>query len=193
MELFDSHSHYNDEQFDVDREEIIKEVYDAGVTKLITAGYNLESSKQAVEIASSYDFIYAIVGVSPNDIEELPANYLEQIENLARNKKVVAIGEIGLDYHWSKENKDTQQEIFIKQIELANKLKLPIVIHTTDAIMDTIDTFFISAIFCATYFTFLGSFLVPLTGSGVKYGGSVSISNLSSGTSFNTFFAFAAF
>ena len=139
MELFDSHAHYNDEKFEDDREKIIQEIYDSGVAKIINAGYSLESSKKAIKIAEEYSFMYATVGVSPNDIENLPENYLEQIEELAKNKKVVAIGEIGLDYYWNKENKDKQKEVFINQIKLANKLNLPIVIHTREAVMDTID------------------------------------------------------
>jgi len=139
MELFDSHAHYNDEKFDEDREKLIKEIYNSGVTKIINAGYSLESSKKAVEIAKNYEFMYATAGVSPNDIDNLSPDYLKQIEEQAQNEKVVAIGEIGLDYYWNKENKQQQKEIFIKQIELANKLNLPIVIHTREAVMDTID------------------------------------------------------
>ena len=116
MELLDSHAHYNDEKFDEDRKETIESIYNSGVTTIINAGYSLESSKKAIEIANSYPFIYATVGVSPNDIEGLNSNYIEQIEKLANNKKVVAIGEIGLDYYWNKENKEEQKEIFIKQI-----------------------------------------------------------------------------
>jgi len=139
MELFDSHAHYNDEKFEEDRENIIREIYNSGITKIINAGYSLESSKKAIEIAKNYEFMYATVGVSPNDIENLNTDYLEQIEKMAQDKKVVAIGEIGLDYYWNKENKEKQKEIFIKQIELANTLNLPIVIHTREAVMDTIE------------------------------------------------------
>ncbi len=139
MELFDSHAHYNDEKFDNDRAEIINEIYNSGVTKLVNAGYSLESSKKAIEIANSYEFIYATVGVSPNDLENLEENYIRIIEKMAQNEKVVAIGEIGLDYYWNKDNKEKQKQIFIEQIELANKLNLPIVIHTREAIYDTID------------------------------------------------------
>lgn len=139
MELLDSHSHYNDEKFDNDRDIIIKEAYNSGVKTIINAGYSLESSKKAIEIANQYKFMYATVGVSPNDIEDVKTNYIEEIEKLANDYKVVAIGEIGLDYYWNKENKEKQKEIFIEQINLANKLNLPIVIHTRDAIMDTID------------------------------------------------------
>lgn len=139
MELFDSHAHYNDEKFEEDREETIKNIYDSGVTKIVNAGYSLESSEKAIEIAKKHEFVYATVGVSPNDIEDLDENYIKKIEKMAQNKKVVAIGEIGLDYYWNKENKEEQKKVFIKQIELANKLELPIVIHTREAVCDTID------------------------------------------------------
>lgn len=139
MELFDSHAHYNDEKFENDRETIIKEIYNSGITKIVNAGYSIESSRKAIEIAKNYDFIYGTAGVSPNDIENLPNDYLAQIESIASNKKIVAIGEIGLDYYWNKENKEKQKEVFINQIELANKLNLPIVIHTREAVMDTLD------------------------------------------------------
>lgn len=139
MKLFDSHAHYNDERFKDDIDIIIQENYNKGIIKTTCAGYGLDSSKQAIEIANNYEFIYATVGISPNDLTENTLEDIQQIEELAKNKKVVAIGEIGLDYYWNKDNKDFQKQVFIKQIELANKLNLPIVIHTRDAVMDTID------------------------------------------------------
>ena len=142
MELFDSHSHLNDEKFEQDRYEIINEIYKNGVKNFITAGYSAESSKLAIDIANKYEFIYAIVGISPNDIpqngEQLWKQILEIKEIAEKNKKVVAIGEIGLDYYWNTDNKQLQKNAFIEQIKLANELNLPIVIHTRDAIMDTI-------------------------------------------------------
>ena len=139
MELFDSHAHYNDEKFDEDRENLINEIYKFGVTNIINAGYSLESSKKALEIAEKYEFMHTTSGISPNDIDDFEEDYLEKIEELAKNKKCVAIGEIGLDYHWNTENKEFQKNVFIKQIELANKLNLPIVIHTREAIYDTLE------------------------------------------------------
>lgn len=138
MEYFDSHSHYNDEKFDVDRKDIIKKVYDEGITKTVCVGYNIEKSKEAIDIANTYDFIYATCGISPNDIEDYSEENIKKVEELAKNEKIVAIGEIGLDYYWNKDNKEKQKELFIKQIEIANKLNLPIVIHTRDAFIDTI-------------------------------------------------------
>lgn len=139
------------------KKKFFKQFFHHGITKLICAGYSLESSKEALGIAKEYENIYAIVGISPNDIpreindtnqleeatkkidEDSFSTQLIEIEKLAQDKKVVAIGEIGLDYYWNKENKNWQQETFMRQIELANKLNLPIVIHTREAVFDTLD------------------------------------------------------
>ena len=141
MKLFDSHSHLNDEKFDNDRNEVIDLIKKESVDRFLTCGYNLEGSKKAIELAQNCDFTYATVGISPNDIpqfEEQLWKELDEIKEIATNKKVVAIGEIGLDYYWNKDNKDLQIEAFKKQIEIANELNLPIVIHTREAVMDTI-------------------------------------------------------
>ncbi len=137
MYFFDSHAHYNDEKFDIDREEIIKQNKNDGIKNVVVVGYNIETSIEAIKIASTYDNIYATVGISPNDLET--EINLGKIEELGKNKKVVAIGEIGLDYYWGKDNRDIQKEVFIKQIKIANKLEKPIAIHTRDAVMDTIN------------------------------------------------------
>ena len=137
MDFFDTHAHYNDEKFKEDRDIIIKQVQENNIKYITVVGYNIESSIKAIKIANKYDNIYATVGISPNDLES--EINLEKIENLAQNKKVVAIGEIGLDYYWNKENKDLQRDIFLKQIEIANKLELPISIHTREAVYDTLD------------------------------------------------------
>lgn len=145
MEFFDSHSHYNDEKFNEDRNEIIKHTYESGITKFVCAGYDIQSSKLSLEIANKYDYIYSICGISPNDVpqtlEEID-NILLQLEDIIKsdkNNKIVAIGEIGLDYYWNKENKDIQKKLFIKQIDIANRYNLPIVIHTREAVEDTIE------------------------------------------------------
>lgn len=141
MEFFDSHSHYNDEKFDEDREQILEEIYKAGVTKVIVAGYDINSSKKAVDLSKKYKYIYAICGISPNDIAETEneiKQQIEQIEKIAQFTKIVGIGEIGLDYYWNKENKELQKKAFINQIKLADKMDLPIIIHSREAVMDTI-------------------------------------------------------
>ena len=137
MQFFDSHAHYNDEKFNQDKYNVLKEIYNQDITRLVCAGYNYQSSVSAIEISKENDCIYTTIGISPNDVEDLAK--VDSLEELLKEKKIVAIGEIGLDYYWNKENKDIQKELFIKQIELANKYNLPIVIHTRDAAIDTID------------------------------------------------------
>ena len=145
MRLFDSHAHYDDEKFDQDREEIIQKIHDSGVEKFISAGYNLESSKRAINLANKYEFIYTTVGISPNDVKQTIEETIEDIKELEdiitkkENDKIVGIGEIGLDYYWNKENKEIQKQAFIMQIEMANRLSLPITIHTREAVSDTLE------------------------------------------------------
>ena len=143
MEFFDSHAHLDDEKFNEDREELIPEIKKAGITKFISAGYSLEGSIRAIELSKKYDFIYPTCGISPNDIpqtEEELWKSLAKIEELIKeNSKIVAVGEIGLDYYWEKENKEMQKLAFIEQIKIANKYDLPIVIHTREAVMDTLE------------------------------------------------------
>ena len=143
MKFFDSHAHLDDEKFNEDRDELIKQIYKEGIERFVSAGYNLESSKESIELSKKYEFIYSTCGISPNDIpqtEEELWKMLDDIRKIAKeNSKVVAIGEIGLDYYWNKENKELQRKAFVEQIKIANELELPIVIHTRDAIMDTIE------------------------------------------------------
>lgn len=144
MNLFDSHAHYNDEKFDLDREIVIKETLNNGVSNFIVAGYDIQSSKKAIEIAKKCEAAYAIVGISPDGLKKIKNSKdiekdVYEIKKIIKdNKKIVAVGEIGLDYYWNKENKELQKEMFVKQIELANSMNLPIVIHTREAINDTL-------------------------------------------------------
>lgn len=143
MKLFDSHCHLNDEKFNDDIEEVINNICKEGIINLVVAGYSVESSKKAIEISKNKEFIYTTVGISPNDIpqseDELWKELDEIKEIIKTSKKIVAVGEIGLDYYWNKENKDLQKLAFIEQIKIANEFNLPIVIHTRDAYLDTID------------------------------------------------------
>ncbi len=143
MNFFDSHMHIDDEQFDKDREEVIKKIYNSGVTKAIDLGCDIESSKKVLNIANNTNFIYVAVGLHPENIpqsEDELWKTISKIKELAtQNKKVVAIGEIGLDFYWRKDNKQLQKLAFETQIDLANELKLPISIHTRDAIDDMIE------------------------------------------------------
>lgn len=140
MEFFDSHAHYNDEAFKNDRDELIETMYKNDITKIIIPGSSVEASKKAIEIAEKYEHIYATCGIHPSDIKGRNIEEdINEIKEISKHNKVVAIGEIGLDYHWDIDNKEEQKKVFIKQIELANELELPIVIHTRDAYIDTIE------------------------------------------------------
>ncbi|ADH59941.1 hydrolase, TatD family [Thermoanaerobacter mathranii subsp. mathranii str. A3] len=135
--LVDSHAHLEDEKYDKDREEIIEECK-KDLTFLINVGSNLLTSKQSIELAHNYDFIYASVGIHPHDAQK-EFDKVEEIEKLALQQKVVAIGEIGLDYYYDEPSKEFQKEVFTKQIRLAKKLNLPIIIHDRDAHEDILD------------------------------------------------------
>lgn len=144
MEFFDSHAHYNDEKFEIDRDEVISLVKSEGITRLVSVGYSIESSIFAQNISDKYDFIYYSCGISPNDIPQKEEDLWKSLQELKeiiqkKSKKLVAIGEIGLDYYWNKENANLQKIAFIEQIKLANEYNLPIIIHTRDATLDTID------------------------------------------------------
>lgn len=134
--MIDSHCHINDELFINNPENYLKEASSYGVKSFLVVGFDLKSSIDAVNIANQYDNVFAAVGIHPSDVKKMKENDLEEIEKLLQNKKVIAIGEIGLDYYWDKEEdvKNEQIKYFIKQIELANKYDLPISIHCRDAI-----------------------------------------------------------
>ena len=142
MEYFETHMHLDDEKFDKDREQIINKIWNQDVTLAINMGCDIESSIKSIEIANNNKFIYAAVGLHPENIPQTEKELwiiLEKIKQIAiQNKKIVAIGEIGLDYYWTKDNIDLQKKAFIKQIEIANELNLPVSIHTRDAIDDMI-------------------------------------------------------
>lgn len=143
MELFEAHAHYDDEKFDIDRDIVIPEIYKSGITKIVSAGYSLEGTKKSLELSRKYEYIYSTAGISPNDLDENWENDINEIRKIVLNEKkllkskIVAIGEIGLDYHYDTD-REIQKKAFIKQIQIANEVELPIVIHTRDAVMDTI-------------------------------------------------------
>jgi TatD DNase family protein len=134
--LTDSHTHLNAEQFQEDQDEVIQRARDAGVTRMVNVGFNRETIPSSIALAEKYDFIYSTVGWHPVDAIDMMPGDLEWIESLCQHEKVVAIGEIGLDYYWDKSPKDVQQRVFREQIRLARKLQMPIVIHNRDAHQD---------------------------------------------------------
>ena len=137
MKLVDTHAHIYDKQFKPDFDEIIDRI-SKELEFIVSIGYDLESSEKSVDLAEKYPFIYGVVGVHPTDIKKYSDTVERKLEELARNEKVVAIGEIGLDYHWMEDPKEEQEEIFRRQMELSRRVGLPVVIHTRDAMEDTV-------------------------------------------------------
>jgi TatD DNase family protein len=137
--LFDTHVHLNAEQFNEDLEEVISRAKEAGVGKMVVVGFDRPTIERAMELVEHYDFLYASVGWHPVDAIDMTEEDLAWIEELSSHPKVVALGEMGLDYHWDKSPKDVQKEVFRKQIHLAKKVKLPIIIHNREATQDIVD------------------------------------------------------
>ncbi|WP_028390531.1 TatD family hydrolase [Bacillus cihuensis] len=137
--LFDTHVHLNDKQFDEDLEEVIQRTKETGVSNMVVVGFDRPTIIRAMELVEKYDFIYAAVGWHPVDAVDMTDEDLNWIEDLASHPKIVAIGEMGLDYHWDKSPKDIQKDVFRKQIKLAKKVKLPIIIHNREATADIVE------------------------------------------------------
>lgn len=135
--LFDTHTHLHDPKFDEDREEVIEKIKASGVSALVNIGCDVLTSDFSIKLAHDYDFIYATVGVHPCDTADMTEEHLDKIRELAKDKKVIAIGEIGLDYYWDNVERDVQKYWFKRQLELAEELDMPIVIHNRDAHEDT--------------------------------------------------------
>lgn len=140
MYIFDSHAHYDDDSFDKDRENLIEEIKNNNVIGVLNCGASLEGAIKSVELSEKYDFFYAAVGIHPEHADEVNDSTIDKIKELAKSQKVKAIGEIGLDYYWDENpSKEVQKEAFIRQMELARELNLPVVIHDRDAHKDTLD------------------------------------------------------
>lgn len=137
--LVDTHVHLNARQFLEDREETIQRAFDAGVKYMVVVGFDRETIPLAIEIAEQYETIYAAVGWHPVDAIDMTQEDLDWIEELSAHPKVVAIGEMGLDYHWDKSPKNIQKDVFRKQIDLAKKVNMPIIIHNREATEDIIE------------------------------------------------------
>lgn len=136
---FDTHTHLDDEKFDQDRELVIENLKKEGVSLAVNVGADLTSSKNSIALAEQYDFIYAAVGVHPNEVGEMQDEDLETLTNMTKHKKVVAVGEIGLDYHYDEPGRDVQKLWFEKQLRLAQTLNMPFIVHDRDAHQDTLE------------------------------------------------------
>lgn len=137
--LVDSHAHLDLPEFDNDQNEVIKRAKKSGIDYILTIGINSESCSKAIKLADSYDFIYASIGIHPHDAKDVNENTYTVLKLLANNKKVLAFGEIGLDFHRNLSPRDIQIKIFREQINLANELKLPVIIHNRDAHKETLE------------------------------------------------------
>lgn len=137
--IFNTHTHLNSKELYPLYDELIQNALDSNVLKLVVVGFDLESSKLAVEIADKYEFVYASVGICPTEIREDSVIEYEEYEKLLSNHKVVAVGEVGLDYYYETTAKEKQKECLLNFIEMANKHDLPIIIHSRDALLDTLN------------------------------------------------------
>lgn len=137
--FFDTHTHLDDEKFDTDRDELIASFKDEGLTLTVNIGANIKTSKNSIKLAEKYDFIYASVGVHPNDVGDMTESDLAQLEEWAKHPRVVAIGEIGLDYHYDEPDPEIQKVWFERQLLLAQKLNMPYIIHDRDAHADVLE------------------------------------------------------
>ncbi|HHW03538.1 MAG TPA: TatD family hydrolase [Thermoanaerobacterales bacterium] len=135
--LVDVHAHLDDKAFEPDRDEVVQKIKETGML-VINAGSDLGTSRFSLELSQKYDFIYACVGVHPHEAAKIPENYLEVLYRMSKEKKVVAIGEVGLDYYYDFSDKDTQKRVFMEQLALAKELDLPVVVHDREAHQDTL-------------------------------------------------------
>ena len=138
MRLFDTHAHLLSEKFDEDRDELIARLPQLGIAGMIEVGTTVSDSVKAIQLTEKTDYIYATIGVHPHEAAEAEPDYIEQLRALAANPKVLAIGEIGLDYHYDFSPRDVQREVFARQLELARELELPVAIHMREATQDTL-------------------------------------------------------
>ena len=137
--IFDTHAHYDDEAFDGDREELLSGLAAGGIGTVVNVGADMESTKTTIALTEKYPFIYAAVGFHALNLDSLTADWCGDIKKLAARKKVVAIGEIGLDYHYERDSREKQLEVFEKQLVLANELSLPVIVHDREAHEDTLN------------------------------------------------------
>lgn len=137
--IFDTHAHYDDGKFDEDRDELLKSLADAGVGTVVDAASTIDSCHQIIELIDKYPFLYGTLGIHPSECKDMTEDDLDWIRQQLKNPKIVAIGEIGLDYYWPEPDHDIQKKWFEKQLELAKETDMPVVIHSRDAAEDTLN------------------------------------------------------
>ncbi len=136
--IFDTHAHYDDEDFDTDREELLESLSEAGVGLVVNVGADMESSAATIALTRKYPFVYGAVGVHPSDVSELDEEAFMLLSSYCDEEKIVAVGEIGLDYYWDKSEREVQKEWFARQLVLADMKNLPVIIHSREAAADTL-------------------------------------------------------
>ena len=137
--IFDTHAHYNDDQFEEDRETLLASMEAGGVGTIVNASASVEDWEEILELTRIYPFVYGMVGVHPDEVGALNEENFSRMETLLQQEKMVAVGEIGLDYYWDKENHELQKYWFLRQLELAERLEKPVSIHSRDAAEDTLE------------------------------------------------------
>ncbi|MGL6173634.1 MAG: TatD family hydrolase [Cellulosilyticaceae bacterium] len=154
---FDSHAHYDDERFEEDRAVLLQQLPLDGISYVVNAAASMESAYTSVQLANEYKYIYATVGVHPHEVESMKEGDIQILKKLAQNQKVVAIGEIGLDYYYDFSPRELQRIWFKRQLELAKELDLPVVIHSREACQETFDTLMLSGVKTGVIHCFSGS------------------------------------
>ena len=137
--IFETHAHYDDAKFDTDREMLLADLPQRGISPVINVGSSIATTKTTLSLAQEYPFLYAAVGVHPSDVDDLNEDTYAWLRQQTTLQKTVAVGEIGLDYYWDKENHDLQKEWFIRQLDLARKKEKPVIIHSREAAADTME------------------------------------------------------
>ncbi|KTT80411.1 hydrolase TatD [Mammaliicoccus sciuri] len=137
--LIDTHVHLNADQYDEDLQEVIDRALEEGIDRMFVVGFDTNTIERTMKLIDQYDFIYGIIGWHPVDAIDCTEERLQWIEKLSKHPKIIGIGEMGLDYHWDKSPKDIQKEVFRKQIALAKRVQLPIIIHNREATQDCVD------------------------------------------------------
>lgn len=137
--IFDTHAHYDDEAFDSDRDELVAGLVERGIGHVVNVGSSLASTRTTLELVEKYPFFYGAVGVHPSETEELDEDGINWLREVSGRERIVAIGEIGLDYHWPEPDRGLQKQWFIRQLELAREEGLPVIIHSRDAAQDTLE------------------------------------------------------
>ena len=137
--IFDTHAHYDEDAFDEDRDVLLSGMREQNVEYIVNVGASMASSERSIKLAEKYPFVYAAVGVHPDEVGELDEEKFAKLREWTSHEKVKAVGEIGLDYYWDKEKHDLQKHWFMRQMELASEVKLPMIVHSREAAKDTLD------------------------------------------------------